>query len=103
MKCVVAWKVRVNGSAADNEATAARILEVASKWAPASGTTIHQWVLRVDGQGGFAIQDSDDLSSLTLSLAKLAPYIEIEVIPVLDYDEALPLFTEAVEFRNSVN
>ena len=102
MKCVVAWKLRPGGSAAENEASAARLLEVISKWTLASGTTVHQWVLRVDGQGGFAVQDSDDMASLTLSLAKLTPYIEIEVIPVLDYSEALALVTEAVEFRNSI-
>jgi Protein of unknown function (DUF3303) len=102
MKCVVAWKLRYDGSAAENEASAARALEVYSKWTQASETTIHQFVLRVDGQGGFAIQDSEDLASLALSLAKLTPYLEVEVFPVLDVGEAMPLVTEAIEFRNSV-
>ena len=51
MKCVVAWKLRYDGSAAENEASAAWALEVYSKWTQASETTIHQFVIRVDGQG----------------------------------------------------
>jgi hypothetical protein len=51
MKYVVAWKPRYGGSAAENEAGAARLLEIFSKWAPSSDTTFHQFVARIDGEG----------------------------------------------------
>ena len=102
MKYVVAWKPRFGGSAAENEATAARLLEVFSKWTPSSDTTFHQFVLRVDGEGGFVIADHDDLAGLAQGLYKLTPFLEYTVYPVIDATEAVPLLTEAVEFRNSV-
>ena len=102
MKYVITWKLRPGGSAAENEASAARVLEVYPKWAFPSDATIHQFVLRVDGEGGFVIADHDDLAGLALGLFKLTPYLEYTVYPVIDAAEALPLLTEAVEFRNSV-
>ena len=102
MKYVVAWKVRLGGSAAENEASVARALEVASKWTFPGDATVHQYVLRVDGEGGFVIADHDDLIGLAQGLFKLTPFLEYTVYPVIDATEALPLLTEAVEFRNSV-
>jgi Protein of unknown function (DUF3303) len=103
MKYVITWKPRYGGSAAENEASIARLLKVLSQNAPASDVTVHQYVPRVDGQGGFMIAERDNLADLALGLFKLTPYDEIEVYPVIDAAEALPLVTEAVEFRNSVN
>lgn len=71
MKYVVAWKPRLGGSAAENEATAARVLEVFNKWTPASDVTFHQFVLRVDGEGGFAVTEGDDPATVARDIAKL--------------------------------
>jgi hypothetical protein len=62
MKYVVAWKVRLGGSAAENEASVARALEIASKWTFPGHATVHQYVLRVDGEGGFVVADHDDVA-----------------------------------------
>jgi hypothetical protein len=107
MKYVVAWKNRFGGSAAENEASFARYLEVRSKSltqtpVPEGSFTILQWVLRVDGQGGFLILEGDDLTGFALNAFIMAPYLEWEVYPVIDAGAALPLLTEGVEFRNSV-
>jgi Protein of unknown function (DUF3303) len=102
MKYVVAWKPRLGGSAAENEAAVARILEVLSKWAPSSDTTFHQFVLRVDGEGGFAVTESDDPTSAARDIAKFAPFLEYTVYPVLDVAEGAAIMTEAVEWRRSI-
>jgi Domain of unknown function (DUF3303) len=60
MKYVITWKPRYGGSAAENEASVVRALEVYSKWTPAPDVTIHQFVLRADGEGGFAVTESDN-------------------------------------------
>ena len=39
---------------------------------------------------------------LAQGLYKLTPFLEYTIYPVIDATEALPLLTEAVEFRNSV-
>ncbi len=102
MKFVVTWKPRSGGSAAENEAGAARVLEVYSKWTPPSDATFHQFVVRGDGEGGFAVVEGDDPAGLALSIFKLSPFLEYAVYPVIDVEEAVGLLTEAVEFRKSV-
>jgi len=102
MKYVVAWKPRFGGSAAENEAAAARLLEVFSKWTPASDVTIHQFVLRVDGEGGFAVTEGDDPASGAREIAKFAPFLEYTVYPVLDIAEAAAIAAEGVEWRKSI-
>jgi hypothetical protein len=51
MKFVVSWRPRFGGSAAENEAGVAQVLEVCSKWTPPSVATFHQFVVRADGEG----------------------------------------------------
>jgi len=102
MKFVVTWKPRVGGSAAENEAGVARVLAVYGKWAPPADATFHQFVVRTDGGGGFAVLDALDPAGLALSIFKLAPFLEYAVYPVIDVDEAVGLLTEAVEFRTSI-
>ena len=102
MKFVVAWTERAGGSAAENEAGAARVLEVFSKWSPPSDQTFHQFVVRADGRGGFAVVETDNLAGVALTNFKFDPFLEFAVYPVLDVQEATGLLTEAAEFRKSI-
>jgi hypothetical protein len=102
MKYVITWKPRYGGSAAENEAGIARLLELYSKWAPSSEVTFHQFVLRVDGEGGFAVTEGDDPASAARDIAKFAPFLEYTVYPVLDVAEAAGILAEAVEWRKSI-
>lgn len=103
MKYVIAFKPRLGGSAAENEASAARVLEVFSKWTPPSDVTFHQFVLRVDGEGGFAVTEGDDPAAAARDIAKFSPFLEYAVYPVLDVGEAaVGLLAEAVEWRKSI-
>jgi len=102
MKYVTAWKPRYGGSAAENEATAARVLEVFSKWTPASDVTIHQFVARIDGEGGFVVTEGDDPASAAREIAKFSPFLEYMIYPVLDIAEGAAIAAEAVEWRKSI-
>lgn len=102
MKYVTVWKSRLGGSAAENEASMARVLEVFSKWTPASDVTIHQFVARVDGEGGFLVTEGDDPTSAAREIAKFSPFLEYTVYPVLDVAEAAGILAEAVEWRKSI-
>ena len=102
MKYVITWKPRFGGSAAENEASAARTLEVYSKWAPDPDVTIHQFVVRADGEGGFAVTESDNPAAGVLGIFKLSPFVEYTVYPVLDIAEGAAVGAEAVEWRKSI-
>lgn len=103
MKYVVSWKPRAGGSAADNEAGVKRSLAVFGKWTPDARSTFHQFVTRLDGEGGFAVIETDDPASVLDGPAKFGPFFEFTVIPVVDVNESIGLVNEAIEFRDSIS
>jgi hypothetical protein len=102
MKFVVTWKVRSGSSAADNEAAAARVLEVFAKWSPPSDETFHQFLGRLDGTGGFAVVETNNPDSLAEAPAKFGPYLDFEIVPVDDITQTTRLLGEGIEFRKSI-
>lgn len=102
MKYVITWKPRVGGSAADNEAGAGRFLELINQPTAAAGTTIHQFVVRIDGEGGFAVVENDNAADLARTFFKFAPFNQYTAYPVVDIDEGLQYAREASESRQSV-
>jgi hypothetical protein len=101
MKYLVSWTVRAGASAADNEATVRRVLDVYSKWAPPSDATFHQFLGRLDASGGYAIVETDNPESVAEGPAKFSPYFDFEVVPVNDITENIRLLTEGIEFRRA--
>ena len=73
MKYVVSWTFRIGGSAADNEAAVKRLLEVYSKWTIPASMTYHQLVSRVDGNGGFAVVETDNPMDMVGDVMKFGP------------------------------
>jgi len=102
MKYLVSWKARSGGSASDNEEAVARSLAVFSKWSPPSDETFHQFLTRVDGEGGYAVVETDNVLSLLDGPAKFGPYFEFSVVPVVDIAEGVPVLSEGIEFRRAV-
>ena len=98
MKYVVAWEARVA-----SEEIQARSLQVFSKWAPSEGTTFVQFVGRVDGGGGFAVVETDDITLVARDMAIFSAFFEMSVYPVLDIQESAQVGAAAVEFRNSAS
>ena len=101
MKFIVTWTPRTGGSAADNEVAAKRGLELLGKWSPPGDVTFHQFVGRLDGNGGFAVTETDNPASLGEAAAKFGPYFEFHTYPVADMGEVATLTGEAVTWRES--
>jgi hypothetical protein len=101
MKYHVSWTFRLGGSASENEAAAKRILALYSKWAPPKGTTYLQFLGRADGNGGYAVIETDNPAEVA-DVATFAPFAEWQIQPVLDIAEAVQIATKAIEFRDSV-
>lgn len=102
MKFVVTWRLRSGSSAVDNEAAAARVLEVFGKWTPPADETFHQFLGRLDGTGGLAVVETDNPDSLGEAPAKFGAYMDFEIIPVNDITDNVRLIAEGIEFRKSV-
>jgi hypothetical protein len=99
MKYVVVWEGRATAS----EELQARSLEVFGKWSPAEGTAFLQFVGRVDGRGGFAVVETDDVALIARDMAVFNAFFDMSVYPVLDIEEAARIGVEAVEFRRSAD
>lgn len=103
MKYAMVWVSRVSGSGRENEDAVRRGLEIFSKWQPPAGTTFHQFVGRVDGEGGFAIVETDNPSELLTETAKFAPYNAFQIHPVVDIDEWTRAVQGGIDYRDSID
>ena len=99
MKYVIAWESRGNAS----EELLTRSLQVFTTWSPAAGTTFLQFVARVDGRGGFAVVETDDVALIARDMAIFTAFFDMSVYPVIGIEENARISGEAVAFRTSVS
>ena len=83
MKHVLSWTDRLTGSSKENEQGAKRALELFSKWEPPVGATFVQFVGRLDGEGAFAVVETDEPTDILDASAKFAPLKMFTVHPVV--------------------
>lgn len=102
MKFVLAYTLRSGGSAADNVASGEAAQKLLTGWAPSPAATVHQWVQRCDGTGGFAVIETDNAAELYKDLATWSAWLEFQVHPVLDIIETMPITSEALSIAKSV-
>jgi hypothetical protein len=98
MKYVVAWENRPSAV----EETAARGLQVFSKWSPSEGSNFREFLGRIDGRGGFAVVEADDPRSLAMDVAPFAGFFDFTVYPVQEIGDTAAVGAEAIAFLQSV-
>ena len=98
MKYVVQWETREN----ESEELQARGLQVFSKWQPSEKATFHQFVGRVDNGGGFAVIETDDITTIARDMAIFSAFFKMNVYPVLEIQDIAGIGGDALEFRASV-
>ena len=82
--------------------SAKRSLELFSKWEPPAGVMFHQFVGRLDGEGAFAVVETDNPTDILDASAKFNPLKVFNVHPVIDMAEWAQKLQEGVEFRDSI-
>ena len=100
MKYVISWTGR---DGATSEADAKRLMTVFSKWTPSEGATFHQFVGRVDNNGGFAVVETENPTDILRDVAKFEPWLRYEVTPVVDIGDLAAANNEAIDFRDSIS
>ena len=96
MKFVLTYTARAGGTAAENIAGGESAQKLLSNWSPSPSATMHQWVARCDGQGGFAVLETDNATDLLRDLATWSPWLEFQVFPVVDLTETTAITLEAL-------
>jgi hypothetical protein len=99
MKYVVTWENRSNAT----EETAARSLQVFSKWTPQEGSTFKEFLARVDGRGGFAVVETDDPTLVLRDTALFGAFFDFSVYPVLEIADSTAIEMETVEHLRSIS
>jgi hypothetical protein len=97
MKFVIAYTTRVGGTATENITTGESAQKLLSNWSPSPSATMHQWLQRCDGQGGFAVVETDNAADLLRDLATWSPWLEFQLFPVLDIADTTAITQEALE------
>jgi Protein of unknown function (DUF3303) len=101
MKFVLAYTIRDGGSVTEREGAAKRALQLLGKFEPS--VQISEWVNRVDGEGGFAIFESDDASAMAKDILIWGPLLKFELLPVVDVASGTAAQQEAIDFRDSIS
>ena len=99
MKYVISWEIRANAT----EESRARSLQVFGKWTPSEKATFKEFVERVDGQGGFAVVETDDPAAISRDTALFSPFFDFSVHPVLEIADGTAIDMEMVELLASMH
>jgi hypothetical protein len=101
-KYLISWKARQNGTAQQNHDDVKKTLATFAKWQPRADQNFLQFVQRVDGQGGYAVVETDNPAGIGDGPSKFATFNEFEVIPVIDIADGVAENAAGVEFRESI-
>lgn len=82
------------------ESSEKRTLQLFTNWQPPF-TFVHHWAFS-DGSGGFGVLDTDSPTALMEGVAPWIAYFEFELMPVVEIEQAVPIFMKVNEWRDSV-
>ncbi|KAA0235369.1 MAG: hypothetical protein JJLCMIEE_01725 [Acidimicrobiales bacterium] len=101
-KYVVSWELRLGGSGQENHESGRRLLDTFGKWQMPGDQEFLQFVARVDGQGGYAVVETDNPAGLQDAPTKFSPWLQFEVHPVVDIADNVVAVAEGAEFRETI-
>jgi Protein of unknown function (DUF3303) len=65
----------------------------------AEGANFLEFVARVDGRGGFAVVETEDVTLIARDVAIFTAFFDFNVYPVIDARESAQMAGEPIEFR----
>jgi Protein of unknown function (DUF3303) len=99
MKYAVTWEPRPNLT----EESAKRSLAVFSKWSPSHPEHFQAFLGRLDGNGGFAVIDTEDPTEILRDTSPFTAWFEFHVYPCLEIADQAAINGEALAFLDSVS
>ena len=102
MKFVLSYTLRPGGSVQERVAGGEAAQKLLTNWAPSDKATIREWVQRCDGNGGFVVVEQDDPAELYRDIGTWTPWLDFEVVPVMDIGDATPIQQEVLDKARSV-
>ena len=93
------WIRRDSGASEDSDR---RVLSILEKFEVPDGVTVHSWVERIDGTGGFGLLETDDPQALGAGFPLFNPYFSFEVVPVIQHADGVAALAAAVAVRDGL-
>ena len=97
------YTARSGGSVEENEASGKRALALFSKWSPPAGLEVKSFYARADGRGGTLVVEASDAAVLADGPAKFGVVNDFEIVPILDITDAIPIYSEASAWIDSIS
>lgn len=101
-KYLLTWKTRAAGTAKQNHDDGKSILETFAKWQIPADQKWSEFLSRIDGEGGAAVIETDNQAGLMDETSKFTPWLEFDLIPVVDIMDGVSMLAKGAEFRDSV-
>lgn len=102
VKFVIAWTERDGGYGAAREDAAPRALAAFANWTPPDAVTVHEFLARLDGTGGFSVVETDDPDVLLDGPTKFGPWVQFHIYPVTEMAVGARAAQAGVEFRAAI-
>ena len=106
MKYMLEYTVRTAGLSFDqNFAGSQSLLTAFSKWRPEEekGLTIHAFVSDLAGRSGYVLAEANDPKVITAFVSKYNYWNEINVVPVIDIGEAVPINASSLDWARKAS
>lgn len=106
MRYMLEYTVRTAGLSFDqNFAGSQSLLTAFSKWKPdeEKGLTIHAFVANLAGRGGYVLVEANDPKAITAFVAKYNFWNDINVVPVVDIGESVPINASSLEWARQAS
>jgi hypothetical protein len=79
-----------------------RSLSLFTNWKPPAGYEFKAHYSLADGTGGVAIVEANSPVALLEAHAPWGPFFEFRTVPVVEVDQAIPIFQKVNAWRDSV-
>jgi hypothetical protein len=101
-KYLMSWKTRAAGTAQQNHDDGKSILEAFAKWQIPADQNYKEFLSRVDGEGGFAVIETDNQAGLLDGVSKFLTWLEFDIVPVVDIMDAVSVLSAGADYRESI-
>ncbi len=101
-KYLMSWKNRAQGTAQQNHEDGRSITATFARWQTPADQKWAEFLQRIDGQGGYAVIETDNQAGLMDEVSKFVTWLEFEVVPVVDIMDGVAALSAGADFRDSV-
>jgi hypothetical protein len=104
LKYMIEYKIRAAGATHDqNFSSTEGLLNAFGKWKPEDGLTVQAFVSNLAGDGGYVLAEANDPKVIVAFVSKYNFWNDINVVPVLDVGETVPIAAASLAWAKSAS